>query len=326
MKNKHRAKLTYSVILTVFGAILLAFGCVRKEPALFDGVFTDSTWSEIEKIWYDKAKTAATPDSMAECLSKLKALRPKSKYLAEIYYDLGERYKQTGQYDKAIEPYRQATTFPDTLYQAGAQLALAECYYKLSDWQNAAKEYEEFIRRFPKHKSVPGALYYGSASYFNIGKNLLYENNPAWRNYIQKALDLFDKALRNFPKSEFREKYEILRKEAAFAFDQPEFTKSFASEPGYRGPAFCRRILKDTLPYFKTDAGSGIKEAKFVLHFDVTPQGAVHNVVVKKGSGVSEWDQSFQQALSEWLFAPLPAEAEQADQWGEITIKVYFYH
>lgn len=158
---------------------------------------------QIEMVYYRKAKAAATPDSMADYVYQLKAERPQSKYLAELYYDLGERYAKAKDYPKATEYYRQI--IGDTVYMADARLAIAECYFKQNDWQSAYEEYRKFAEQFPNHKAVSGALYYKGAAYYNIGNGYIKDANPSWRNYIEQAMGLFQVVVDKYPKSEFFE-------------------------------------------------------------------------------------------------------------------------
>jgi TonB family protein len=271
--------------------------------------------SQIEIVYYRKAKAMPTADSMAVYVEELKSERPKSKYLAELYFDLGERYKQVGQYKKAIDPYRQAMTFPDTIYQADARLALAECYLKLSDWQTAAKEYLEFVRKFPNHKAVDGAFYYAGMAYFNIGENLHKNNDPAAGDYLKKALELFEKVRQRFPDVKFDEK---IQKDPEFTLKEPEFAKTF--QPGFRGPLQGRGILAKVVPEYPDWARvRGLTDVKIAIRLEVTPKGKIRSIKLELSSGYPQWDQSCMSDLLKWKFAPLPPDAKQEVQWGVIT-------
>ncbi len=163
----------------------------------------DIAGTQIEMVYYRKAKAASTPDSMAEYLAQLKSERPQSKYLGELYYDLGERYAKANDYNKAIEYYRQI--IGDTVYMADARLAIAESFYKLQDWQSAIDEYKKFADQFPKHKAIAGAIYYAAAAYYNIGNSYRESGNPAGSQYIRQALGLFQEVINKYPKSDFFE-------------------------------------------------------------------------------------------------------------------------
>jgi tetratricopeptide (TPR) repeat protein len=163
----------------------------------------DIAGGQIEMVYYRKAKSASTADSMADFIAQLKAERPQSKYLGELYYDLGERYSKAKDFNKAIENYRQI--IGDTTYMADARLAIGESYFNLNDWQSAFDEYRKFSEQFPTHKAVAGAIYYQAAAYFNIGQNYVKDGNPAWRNYIQQAMALFQEVINKYSKGEFIE-------------------------------------------------------------------------------------------------------------------------
>ncbi len=62
--------------------------------------------------------------------------------------------------------------------------------------------------------------------------------------------------------------------------------------------------------------------AKVVLRFKVLPNGSVDSqIIMRRTSGWRQMDELAMKAMRNYLFEPLPPDAPQIPQWGEIALK-----
>ena len=67
-------------------------------------------------------------------------------------------------------------------------------------------------------------------------------------------------------------------------------------------------------------SGVGADGGTVKLKFEVKPNGQVYNVVIKEKAGSPQLERLAREWTQKLLFAPLPANADQKDQSGEITV------
>lgn len=85
------------------------------------------------------------------------------------------------------------------------------------------------------------------------------------------------------------------------------------------GPIKDREIVSAYLPVYPEWAQKSEIEADVTLHFFVTPEGRVKDVIIEKTSGYRKLDQLTIQSLLNWFFVPLGKGGH--DQWGRINFK-----
>lgn len=157
----------------------------------------------IEMIFYRRAVQAPDPAAMAEAITELRLEIPTSRYLPELYYELGERSLKAEDYKRAVDAFHEvvATAQTEELIQNG-KLGIAEAYYRMRDWVRAIEEYKRFAEQYPKHEAVAGAVYYQGVGYYNLGTEYREAGDPGWRDYTRHALGLFRKVVEEYPHSE----------------------------------------------------------------------------------------------------------------------------
>jgi len=87
------------------------------------------------------------------------------------------------------------------------------------------------------------------------------------------------------------------------------------------GPLSGRKILRSFAPEYPEWARRKGIEGRVDLHLTVNPNGFVKdNVWVERTSGQTGLDRVAIDAVKRWVFAPLPSDVAQIEQWGIITI------
>jgi TonB family protein len=90
---------------------------------------------------------------------------------------------------------------------------------------------------------------------------------------------------------------------------------------GTGGPGGTGRTIlyQEPLEYPEWAKKDGV-DAKVVLRFKVAPDGNVDSqIIVPVTSGYRQLDQLAMRTLRSYIFAPLPHDAPQVPQWGELT-------
>lgn len=140
---------------------------------------------EIPKRGARDKKQNLPPDAVEKISTTLETwvkAHPKAPDLPDAYYNLGNLYYESGQYEKAIEPLQKAIAGNPS--DADAHYTLGNAYDKLKRYAEAAKEFEILVKLEPKN----GAVLY------NLANAYLYQQKfqPAAEQY-QKAIALDNK-------------------------------------------------------------------------------------------------------------------------------------
>ncbi|OPX25033.1 MAG: hypothetical protein B1H02_02270 [Candidatus Latescibacteria bacterium 4484_107] len=87
------------------------------------------------------------------------------------WYQLGNSYKKSGEYDKAIESYRNVLkgNVPEG-FKATVQYQIADTRFAQEEYGKAAKEYGSFVAMFPSSNLVDKAYFYQGWSFFKNGE------------------------------------------------------------------------------------------------------------------------------------------------------------
>ncbi|MEW6571050.1 MAG: tetratricopeptide repeat protein [Nitrospirota bacterium] len=121
---------------------------------------------------------------------------------SEASNNLGNAYAKTGEYDKAIEFYKKATSNPLYPNAALALNNLAMVYYRLSKYDEAISTFKEALKRHSDfHQPYYGlALSYNAKGQYgdaSLAISRAIELDPFYRNDREKAIkDLKDRKLR----------------------------------------------------------------------------------------------------------------------------------
>lgn len=93
------------------------------------------------------------------------------------------------------------------------------------------------------------------------------------------------------------------------------------------GPLKYRKILKMNLPPYPRWAEEQGIEASVSFRLWVNPKGKVKpTLYLEKASGYAELDQLAKDALTQFIFVPLPETVTQEDEWGVATFRFELKH
>jgi TolA-binding protein len=154
-----------------------------------------------------------------EAIAAFKLFLEKNPTIHQVRINIGNCYKDKGEYDKAIQEYNLVLDAIEMKkgnlegdISAGKALAnIGECYLKKGDMETAHKFLKEAIDNYPEDESLAynvGELFFSSrqmeeaAKYFELAKNI----NPEWSEpylklgYTYSNLTHYEKAIQNFTK------------------------------------------------------------------------------------------------------------------------------
>ena len=124
---------------------------------------------------------------------------PKPEKTAEELIREGEAQFEDGQYRNAIETFENLRDYyPFNEYTVTAELKIADAYFELGEYAEAAVAYEEFENLHPRNEKAPYAIYQIGQCWFVQMEGVDRDQTPA-----QKALENFDRLIRNFPDSPY---------------------------------------------------------------------------------------------------------------------------
>ncbi|MEK6281540.1 MAG: tetratricopeptide repeat protein [Acidobacteriota bacterium] len=142
-------------------------------------IATNAPKDEIPKTGPAAQKNMAPEvvEKISTTLEKYIKDNPKAGDISDAYYNLGNLYYESGQYEKAIEPLRIAVAQrPD---DSDAHYTLGNAYDKLKRYPEAAKEFEAMTRIEPKNETV----------FYNLANAYFYQKK------YQEASEQYKKAL-----------------------------------------------------------------------------------------------------------------------------------
>lgn len=201
-------------------------------------------WSHLKQKNYEPSQKAFEE---AQTFAKQKGILSD-----DIYLGLANLYSEMGQNDKSLQAYNELIkNFPDSPRLAESYLGKANVQYLLKDYKSAIETYQRVIEHFkkaPEDKEIVEKTYFGMAwAYLKSGdidsaiKNFekimdqtqnkivkvsaLTQIGDAYQDAgnLQKALEVYDKILRNFPDSlysdyvQFRQGITLLKMDKAEA-------------------------------------------------------------------------------------------------------------
>ncbi len=106
---------------------------------------------------------------------------------------------QRRKYDKAIESFRKIKDwYPFSKYAILAELKMADAYFNLKEYEEAVFAYEEFENLHPRNEAVPYVIYQIGQCYF-----LQIDTIDRDQTSSQKALDTFNRLIRQFPEDHY---------------------------------------------------------------------------------------------------------------------------
>jgi len=95
---------------------------------------------------------------------------------AEAYLLSGNSFREVGQYENAIQAYREAVRLPEG-FGGYARLELAKTYARMGNVDQALGEFEDLAYRFPADIAAP-ALYHAAQTRLELATKLERENSP----------------------------------------------------------------------------------------------------------------------------------------------------
>ena len=119
----------------------------------------------------------------------------------ELVSDGMEEYRR-GNYKKSIEAFEKLKDwYPFSKYAILAELKIADAHFNLEEYEDAIFAYEEFENLHPRNEATPYVVYQIGLSYFNQIDAVDRDQSTA-----QKALDTFERLLKQYPQNAFANK------------------------------------------------------------------------------------------------------------------------
>ena len=116
----------------------------------------------------------------------------------ELARDGMEDY-QKGNYDKAIASFEKLKDwYPFSKFAILAELKIADAHFQLKQYDDAIFTYEEFERLHPRNEAIPYVIYQIGMCYF-----LRIDTIDRDQTSTQKALDTFERLIKQFPENEY---------------------------------------------------------------------------------------------------------------------------
>jgi outer membrane protein assembly factor BamD len=118
---------------------------------------------------------------------------------AQVLANEAEMAYKDGDYEEASELYQQLKDrYPYSRFALLADLRVGDAYFKAERFEEAVLAYDDFIRLHPKNEAVPYAIYQMGMVYHE--QMLIPARDPT---YAQKAVEHFQRLLRQHPGSEW---------------------------------------------------------------------------------------------------------------------------
>jgi outer membrane protein assembly factor BamD len=111
----------------------------------------------------------------------------------------GLEYYQRKKYKRAIESFQKLKDrFPYHQYAIVAEIKLADSYYLNKEYELAAVTYREFEKMHPANEIIPYVIFQMAMCSFHQMPTIDRD-----QSFTQKALQDFERLVKNFPKSEY---------------------------------------------------------------------------------------------------------------------------
>ncbi len=130
-------------------------------------------------------------DKALSVLSRASEKYPNSKFIQDVFFNVGAVYYDRGEYENAVEIFdRYLKLYPNSENYKNALFFLAYSQFRLGYWDKAINWFRKFVREFPKDEFTSEAYFNIAESFYNMGK---YED----------AIREYRNVYRIFPNSEF---------------------------------------------------------------------------------------------------------------------------
>lgn len=182
-------------------------------------------------------------------MTRLMEQFPKSKFNADIFWELGAEAYNRKDYDKALDYFqRLVLDFPDSTQALQAYYYKADAYYLKGDYSSAVTAYRNFLVNYPQDTLAKEAKFklavalfslkdYGQAAVAFNAFHEAYPSDPRARDAVHniplchakagqifQALDAYDAFLRLFPNDEKR--LEVLLQKGQLYEQAEDFAKA----------------------------------------------------------------------------------------------------
>ncbi|MBN1996769.1 tetratricopeptide repeat protein [candidate division KSB1 bacterium] len=132
-----------------------------KNQRIFDLQNSLSTGGSDEfSIAYEKALGNFYSRNYSQAISDLQSLKerfPYHKLVSNCQYWIGECYFGMGNYQKALESFRDVFNYGFSYKKDDATLMLGRCYYKMNDRENAKNYFQELLDSYPDSEYIDKA-------------------------------------------------------------------------------------------------------------------------------------------------------------------------
>ena len=127
--------------------------------------------------------------------------------LPEALYGIARRFNELSKYEHAADVYQQIIQqYPDSSYAEKANVEVSKfetwLYIRAADDSNAAAATEKLIADFNGHPDLSRVIFLSGKEYYQQGLKYDKEGNKDQAKvYFQKALDLWERIIQEFPES-----------------------------------------------------------------------------------------------------------------------------
>jgi outer membrane protein assembly factor BamD len=125
----------------------------------------------------------------------------------------GKKYYNSELYTLARQNFESLRTgYPNSPFVDFAEIKIADCMFEAGSYTDAAKSYEDFTKRRPTHPSNAYMLYRAAQSQQLSHTGVGRDPTP-----LKKAIEIYDRILRDYPNSEYQSGIIQKKKEAVEA-------------------------------------------------------------------------------------------------------------
>ena len=166
-------------------------------------------------IYFLSGCSSKDPSEPTELLSKEEKERldisldtPENQLLED-----GKKYYNSELYTLARQNFESLRTgYPNSPFVDFAEIKIADCMFEAGSYSEAAKAYEDFTKRRPIHTSNAYMLYRAAQSQQLAHTGVGRDPTP-----LKKAIEIYDRILRDYPNSEYQSGILQKKKEAVEA-------------------------------------------------------------------------------------------------------------
>lgn len=167
-------------------------------------------------------------------------------------------------YRNAIESFEKLKDwYPFSKFAILAELKIADAHYNLKEYDEAVFAYEEFEGLHPSNEAIPYVIYQIGLCYFEQIDTVDRDQNSA-----QKALDTFERLIKQFPKNEYAVKAEENIKTCMKSLAGHEFYVGLFYYKGKHYKAALHRFKSVLLNY--PDVGVHHKALKYIAQCEAS--------------------------------------------------------